>query len=73
MFTSLVCLWTIFCRRLARKKSRYNVPSHITLKKSMPTEKRSHLKGTISIGHCRRHNCVILISCFEGFYDNQRR
>ena len=39
----------------------------------MPIEKRSHLKGAIIIGHCRGHDCIILIFCFEGFYDNHRR
>ena len=39
----------------------------------MPIEKRSQLKGTIIISHCRGHDCIILIFCFEGFYDNHRR
>ena len=73
MFTTLVRLWTFFSRRLTRKKSRYCLPSHITLKNCMPIEKRSQLKGTIIISHCRGHDCIILIFCFEGFYDNHRR
>ena len=53
-------------------KSRYSIPSHITLNNQILLEKRDYLKGTIYIGHCRGHDCIILF-VFEGFYDNHRR
>ena len=73
MFTTVACLWTIFLRRLMKKKSRYLIPSHITLNNCIPIEKRSYLKGAISIGHCNGHECIILIFVFEVFYDNSSR
>ena len=66
-------LWTILCRRFMKKKSRYSIPSHITLNNQIPLKKRDYLKGTIHIGHCRGHDCIVLISIFKGFYDNHRR
>ena len=35
--------------------------------------KKDYLRGTISIGHCRGHDCIILIFDFDGFYENHRR
>ena len=35
----------------------------------MPVDKRSHVKGTISLCHCRGHDCIMLVLSFDGFYD----
>ena len=73
MCTIMACLWTILCRRFMKIKSRYSIPSDITLNNQILLEKRDYLKGTIHIGHCRGHDCIILLFVFEGFYDNHRR
>ena len=31
-------------------------------------KKLKYLKGGIVIGHCKRHDCIILFFHFEGFY-----
>ena len=36
-------------------------------------KKKIILRGTISIGHCRGHDCIMLTFDFEGFYENHRR
>ena len=63
----------ILCRGFMKKKSRYSIPSHITLNNQIPLEKSDYLKRTIHICHCRGHDCIILIFIFEGFYENHRR
>lgn len=32
--------------------------------------KSQQLKGEITIGHCKGHDCIILFFNFDGFYDN---
>ena len=72
MLSTIVRLWRIFSRKFCKKKP-YSIPSHITLNNLIPVDKREYLKGTISLGHCRGHNCIILVFYFDGFYDNHRR
>ena len=70
----LTCSLILLLRRIFRKKrSTYQIPLHITFKNSMPTNKKSHVKGTISLCHCRGHDCIMLVFCFEGFYDTHVR
>ena len=45
----------------------------MTLNNLIPTDKKSHMKRTISLCHCRGHNCIMLVFCFEGFYDTHVR
>ena len=66
------CLWAILCRQFMKKKSRFSIPSHITLNNQIPFEKRDYLKETIHIARCRGHDCIILLFTFKGFYDNHR-
>ena len=73
MFTTSLHLWRIFRRKFLVEKRRYFIPSHITLSNLIPIDKRNYLKGTISIGHCRGHDCIKLVFIFDGFYDNHRR
>ena len=73
MFMTIVRLWRIFHRAFMKKNSRYYLPSHITLSICIPHETRDYVKGKINIGHCRGHNCVILIFIFEEFYEDHRR
>ena len=68
----MVCLWLIFSRKFCKKKP-YSIPSHITFYNLIPVDKTEYLKylkGTISLGHCRGHNYIILVFYFDGFYDN---
>ena len=56
-----------------KKKSRYSLPSHITLSNCIPHEKTKYVWGTINIGHCRGHHCIVLIFIFERFYEDHSR
>ena len=53
MFETLHYLQTCFCRRMTRKKSKYQITQHITLNNLIPIDKRDYLKGNISLVHCR--------------------
>ena len=72
MLLTMVRLGQFFSRTFCNKKP-YSIPSHITLSNLIPVDKREYLKGTISLGHCRGHNCIISVLYFDGFYDNHRR
>ena len=56
MFSTMVRLWQIFHRKYCTKKP-HSIPSHITFNNLIPVDKRDYLKGTISLGHCRGHDC----------------
>ena len=57
---------TFVAQKIEEKKSTYQIPLLITLNNLMPTYKKSHVKGTISLCYCRGHNCIMLVFCFEG-------
>ena len=57
MLSTMVRLRQIFSGKF-RKKKPYSIPSHITLNNLIPVDKREYLKGTISLEHCRGHNCI---------------
>ena len=65
MIETLISSLILFLRKRSRKKT----PLRITLINLLPTDKKNHAKGTISLCHCRGHNCVMLVCSFEGFYN----
>ena len=70
MSKTLVCsLIRSILRRLRKQNPTYQVPLHVTLNNLMSVDKRSHVKGTISLCHCRGHDCIMLVLSFDGFYD----
>ena len=70
----LICSLILLLRkRLRKKRFTYQIPSRMTLNNLIPTDKKSHMKRTISLCHCRGHNCIMLVFCFEGFYDTHVR
>ena len=80
-FDSILKIWHVYNSSLLmdkfleddeKKKSDHCLSRHIILNIHMTVEKRSYLKGTINIGHCRGHECIILIFCFKWFYDKHR-
>ena len=68
-FPTMLHLWWIFHRKFHTWKP-YFISLHITLNNLIPIDKINHLKGTISLGHCRVHNCIILVFNFDSFYEN---
>ena len=50
----------------------YSIPSHVTLNNSIKANKIKHLRGQISLVHCRGHDFIMLFY-FDGFYDNHRQ
>ena len=66
------CLRSILHRIFGRKKS-HSLPPLITLNNLIPADKRKHLKGKISLVHCRGYNYIILVFYFKGFYNNDVR
>ena len=73
MFSTVVRFWQIFRRKCCRKKSSDSVLLHVTLNNLIEADKRKHLRGEISLVHCRGHDCILLLFYFDGFYDNHRR
>ena len=73
MFSTVVRFWQIFRRKCCRKKFSYSVPLHVTLNNLIEADKRKHLRGEISLVHCRGHDCILLLFYFDGFYDYHRR
>ena len=45
---------------------------HVALKNDLPEDKKIYFQGTISLCHCRGHNCLIVHFCFDGFYEKDR-
>ena len=39
----------------------------------LPKNKRKNLDGTVSLCHCRDHNCIRLGFYFDGFYETETR
>ena len=73
----------VFWRRRQKTSSRrlhqdecflgsYSIPSHVTLNNSIKANKIKHLRGQISLVHCRGHDFIMLFY-FDGFYDNHRQ
>ena len=75
MFIMKARLRRMFCKAFMKKKSRYSLPSHITLNNCIPHEKNIYIyvRGTINIGHCRGHHCIVLIFISERFYEDHSR
>ena len=75
MSNNLVCYLVRLLLRWFSKKVRptYQVPSHVTFCNLMSLDKRSHVKGTISLCHCRGHDCTMLVFSFDDFYDTHVR
>ena len=68
MIETVISSLTLFLRKRLREKKIYQIPLHITLNNLSPTDKKSHVKETISLCHCRGHDCIMLVFNFEGFY-----
>ena len=45
---------------------------HVALKNDLPEGKKIYFQGTISLCHCRGHDCLIVHFCFDGFYEKDR-
>ena len=63
MFEILTCsLMFLLRKRFRKKKSTYQIPLHIILNNLMPTDNKSHVKGTISL--CHLEVTIVLCSYF---------
>ena len=70
----LICSLILLLRkRLRKKRFTYQIPLRMTLNNLIATDKKSHMKRTISLCHCRGHDYIMLVFCFEGFYDSHVR
>ena len=59
-------------RRTFLKKPSCFPPEHIRLINLIDSSKTKDLIGEIYLVHCKDHDCITLIFCFKGFYDNKR-
>ena len=59
MIETLISSLTLFLCKRSRKKKIYQIPLDITLITLLPTDKKNHAKGTLSLCHCRGHDCIV--------------
>ena len=62
-----------FFHRRVTRKSRYQIPPHVTLNNLIPFDKTKYLKGGVSLVHCKGNDCIVLVFYFNGFYENHKR
>lgn len=62
-----------FFHRRVTRKSRYQIPPHVTLNNLIPFDKTKYLKGGVSLVHCKGNDCIVLVFYFNGFYENYKR
>ena len=65
--------WCYFLRFFIKRSNKQKCPSYITIKNFLPKKKNKYLSGTISLCHCRGHDCIRLMFYFDGFYEMDRR
>lgn len=61
-----------FLRFYRKRSKKQKCPSYITINNLLPEKKRKYLSGTISLCHCRGHDCIRLVFYFDGFYETDR-
>ena len=61
-------LFQMFNLKLFKKKPKYFSPDCIFESSFMDSEKWKHLKGEITIRHCRGHHKILILFDFKGFY-----
>ena len=64
----IIRLFQMFNLKLFKKKSKYFPPDRIFESNFIGPEKWKHLKGEITIRHCRGHNTILILFNFKGFY-----
>ena len=62
-----------FFKFLINRFKEQRCPSHITLRNDLPEDKKKYFNGSISLCHCRGHDCIIVVTYFYGFYEADRR
>ena len=63
----------MFIGKIFRKRRKHLVTEHIRENDLMEHNKKKFLKGEIIFRHCRGHDTIITVFCFEGFYDEHIR
>ena len=63
-----------FSRYILNKPRKHELPSSVILKNHLPLDKKKkkYIKGTISLCHCRGHDCLVVRFYFDGFYETDR-
>ena len=69
----IITVLQMFSLNLFKKKSKYFLPDRISESNFIDPEKWKHLKGEITIRHCRRHDTIIVLFNFKGFYQQYER
>ena len=62
-----------FLRFLINRFKEQKCPPNITLINNLLEDKKKYINGSISICHCKGHDCIILVFNFDGFYETDRR
>ena len=62
-----------FLRYLLNKLRKQKCPSHVILRNNLPEDKKKYIIGTINLGYCGGHDCIIAKFHFEGFYETDIR
>ena len=63
----------MFVGKLFKRRGRGKLPNRFRTFNIISDKRDKHLKGEIFIRHCRGHDCIILLSYFEGFRDSHIR
>ena len=69
MFEKLCC----FLRYLKNRFKKQRCPSYVTLINNLPEGEKKYVNGSISLCHCRGHDCIIIVFYFDGFFEKRRR
>ena len=60
----------MFDHNLFKKRGRDPVPSGV-LSANLLRDKGKHVKGTITVAHCKGHDCIMFFF-FKDFHENHR-
>ena len=58
-----------FLRSIINRFKKQECPYYVTLSNNLPEGKTKYVNGSISLGHCRDHDCIII----DGFFEKHRR
>ena len=45
---------------------------YVTLVNNLPEGKKRYVNGSVSLCHCRGHNCIIIVFYLDGFFETSR-
>ena len=62
-----------FLRQLKNRFKKQECLSYVTLINKLPEGKKKYVNGSISLCHCKGHDCIIIVVYFDGFFETNIR